>query len=149
MTKKGFVYRGKIATDVLVYVRDVNEERNTVSGTVALGMSGIPLAKISYRFDEFLNYYEETDLCYTRVTFKMSDGEPVAFLWDVEANIGNVMSYMHVGQHGEASLDFYNDCELATVEEYSKLKQELESIGYMLDLQTSSRMPTGFKDGYI
>lgn len=149
MIKKGFVYRGKMASDVLVYVQNVSEERNTVAGLVQVGMSGISLAKLSYRFDDFLTYYEETDVCYSRVTFKMSEGEVIAFLWDADANTGNVMSYMHVGQHGEASLDFYRECELATVAQYAELKRELESIGYMLEVQVSSVMPTKFKTGYV
>lgn len=147
--KKGFVYRGKIADDVLVYVESVNEERNFVIGLVRVGASGTAIAKLSYRYDEFLNYYQETDLAYTRVTFKLSEGEVVAFLWDVPANKGNVMAYMHVGQHGEASGEFCRELELATEAQYASLKAELESIGYLLSVQTSSRMPTIFKYGRL
>lgn len=66
----------------------------------------------------------------TRVIFKMSDGECVAFLLDCPANLGNVLSYMHIGQHGEASIEFFNDCKLATEGEYKDLLVELWSIGY-------------------
>lgn len=78
-----------------------------------------------------MNYLSET-----RVIFKMSDGECVAFLLDCPANSGNVLSYMHVGQHGEASLDFFRECKLATEEEYKDLREELESIGYRLYLRS-------------
>lgn len=167
MIKKGFVYRGKIAKDVLVYVRDISEDTNTVVGVVniGMGMNGVaPLAVISYRQDTFLNYYEETDIVYTHVTFKVSDGEVVAFLWDVDANTGNVMSYMHFGQHGEASHEFYFSVPHATYAQYKDLYEELESLGYMLDTNSeyqqgvddamayeygSSPMPKKFKDGYI
>ena len=72
----------------------------------------------------------------TRVIFKMSDGECVAFLLDCPAYYGNVLSYMHIGQHGEASLEFFRECELATEEEYKDLREELESIGYRLYLRS-------------
>jgi hypothetical protein len=149
MIKKGFVYRGKIATDVLVYVKAVSKKTNTVVGIVTMGVRGIADATISYRYDDFLTYYEETDIAYTRVTFKLSDGEVVAFLWDVPANKGNIVSYMHVGQHSEASGEFYRDLELATEVQYESLQAELESVGYLLNVQTSSRMPTIFKYGRL
>lgn len=68
----------------------------------------------------------------TRVVFKMLEGEPIAFLLDVEANPNMVMSYMHVGQHGEASMECYQECPLAEESQYADLKSELESIGYHL-----------------
>jgi hypothetical protein len=76
------------------------------------------------------------ELVDTRVIFKMSDGECVAFLLDCPANYGNVLSYMHVGQHGEACIEFFNDCKLATEEEYKDLREELESIGYRLYIRS-------------
>ena len=72
----------------------------------------------------------------TRVIFKMSDGECIAFLLDCPSNYGNVLSYMHVGQHGEASVEFFRECKLATEEEYKDLREELESIGYRLYLRS-------------
>jgi len=71
-----------------------------------------------------------------RVVFKMTpvcseyEQECIAFLLDVDANFGYVMSYMHFGQHGEASLAFYRQCRLATEDEYRDLLWELDSIGY-------------------
>ena len=38
-------------------------------------------------------------------------GEDVLFIIDAPANYGNLLSYMIVGQHGEASLEFYHDCK--------------------------------------
>jgi hypothetical protein len=85
---------------------------------------------------------------YTRVIFKMTpnkktaggiplnDSECIAFLMDVPANTGCIMSYMHVGQHGEASLDFVRECKPATPEQYADLKNELENlVGYELDIR--------------
>jgi len=70
----------------------------------------------------------------TRVVFKKSQGEVVAFLLDVPANKGMIMSYVHVGQHSEASKEFYQESFLATPKEYNDLKEELESIGYDLEI---------------
>jgi hypothetical protein len=76
-----------------------------------------------------------------RVVFKMtpvqkefdeSVPECIAFLLDCPANKGYVLSYMHIGQHSEASIDFVRDCRLAKPEEYAELKTELESLGYDL-----------------
>lgn len=83
----------------------------------------------------------------TRVVFKMTEDEPIAFLFDVETNIGNIMSYMTVGQHGEASIDFARKCRLANEKEYSGLKKELESIGYSLYLR--KKIPARFTKGII
>jgi hypothetical protein len=58
-------------------------------------------------------------------------GEVIAFLLDVDANPGFVVSYMHVGQHGEAD---YRLCLSRTVPakpyEFSSLARELRVIGY-------------------
>jgi len=82
----------------------------------------------------------------TRVIFKMTpdaqfitERECIAFLPDIPSNEGNIMSYMHVGQHSEASVGFYHDCTPATDEQFANLREELESIGYRLYLRNSSR----------
>jgi hypothetical protein len=83
----------------------------------------------------------EKDTEITRVVFKMTPkyprlvfGQPevIAFLLDVPANYGSIMSYMHVGQHGEADNGFARECKRATPEQYKDLKAELESLGYNL-----------------
>jgi hypothetical protein len=75
----------------------------------------------------------------TRVVFCLIPNEPqkdevIAFLYDVPANSGNVMSYMHTGQHSEASKGFSFECKLASPEQYSDLKTELELLGYELQV---------------
>ena len=45
-----------------------------------------------------------------------------------DCNPGMVESYMHVGQHGEATRHLGRDLRLATPEEYADLKRELEGI---------------------
>ena len=52
--------------------------------------------------------------------------EVVAFFPETEANYGNIMSYMHIGQHSEASYEFYTETKKATEEEYKSLLEELK-----------------------
>lgn len=47
---------------------------------------------------------------------------------------GNKPSYAHVGQHSACSVGYAGECNLATPEQYSSLKSELESIGYDLNV---------------
>lgn len=35
------------------------------------------------------------------------DGNPVLFFPEVEANRGNILCYAHMGQHSEASIEYY------------------------------------------
>ena len=68
------------------------------------------------------------------VEFKKTpdDGTVIAFfpqtMHDGSCNPGNIMSYEHNGQHGEASIDFYHDCTNCFEEDYASLLHELEGI---------------------
>ena len=74
----------------------------------------------------------------TKVAFrKFDDGDIIALFPEERFTVDHlkyVSSYMHVGQHGTASEDLINDLEDAEPEEYEALKQELEEIGYELDV---------------
>lgn len=61
---------------------------------------------------------------------KFSDGAVIALLCGTAKDCcpGNVMSYMHVGQHSEASRGIGRNLKLATPEEYEPLLRELEAI---------------------
>jgi hypothetical protein len=49
--------------------------------------------------------------------------------------------YVHVGQHGSASLAYCNGCDEVTDRaEYADLAAELESIGYVLYVLSKARM---------
>jgi len=63
---------------------------------------------------------------------KKHGGGIIAFLPDIEANPGMIMSYEHIGQHGGASLRIMGrpDTFLAKPEEYQELLAELKMIGY-------------------
>lgn len=71
----------------------------------------------------------------TRVIFKMYRNECVAFLLDCPARYPYVLSYMHVGQHGEATMEFFHECKLAPESIFEDLREELESMGYRLYLR--------------
>lgn len=83
----------------------------------------------------------EKDTTKTKVIFRKwkEDGDIIALFPELNhangaANRGNIMSYMHVGQHGEASESLLRERSrlvTATEEEAADLKAELESIGYL------------------
>ena len=59
---------------------------------------------------------------------KNKDDEVIAFLPELPANYGNIMSYMHIGQHGESSYQFYLTTKKTNKEEYEGLLSELQRI---------------------
>lgn len=69
---------------------------------------------------------------------KFDDGEVIAIFPNIypvaENSTANVLSYMHVGQHGMASECLVNELEKASKEEYTPLKKELEMIGYSINV---------------
>ena len=71
------------------------------------------------------------------------DGTVIAFfpetLRDGSCNPGYLMSYVHDGQHGEASIDYFRECRPCSEEEYADLLTELEGI-YTDGLRVLKRM---------
>lgn len=77
----------------------------------------------------------------TKIIFRKwkDNGDIIALFPDLNysngcANKGNIMSYMHVGQHGEASEAILRNRGLlvtATKEESADLLAELKRIGYV------------------
>lgn len=59
---------------------------------------------------------------------KDKEGNIIAFLPELRVNHGNIMSYMHIGQHSEASHQFYAETKKANESEYNSLLDELKSI---------------------
>lgn len=82
----------------------------------------------------------EKDEFTTKVIFK------IAAPWEIEGrqmpqdviaffpDESPLMSYQHIGQHGESVLGYLLECEPATPEQYADLKEELESLGYNLEI---------------
>lgn len=82
----------------------------------------------------------------TIVIFRMASGnysgaqpEVIALFPDLPGTTdpSTCLSYAHYGQHGAATASGHG-WRLATVEEYTPLKRELESLGYALDVKTRS-----------
>jgi hypothetical protein len=74
----------------------------------------------------------------TRVIFKkrltsgdIIRGDIFACLLDVPADKYKVVTYQHIGQHGEDDIYYCSGCKAATPEEYAPLLKELKSIGYI------------------
>ena len=65
-----------------------------------------------------------------RPEFDEEGGDIIALLPDTEVNYGNIESYQHIGQHGEASVGIIRDTIPARPHEYADLLAELRSIGY-------------------
>ena len=75
---------------------------------------------------------------------KTKSGEVIAFFPEFHVQRGNIMSYMHIGQHGEASLDFYYSTKKANVQEYEPLLNELK-VAYD-DCILTVRQKLSYKD---
>lgn len=73
-----------------------------------------------------MNERESVNVCFR----KFDDGDVIAFIGGYECNPGWIMSYMHIGQHSEASIEFMEVLNLCTPDEFKALLDELESIGY-------------------
>jgi len=67
----------------------------------------------------------------TKVKFVIFKDEVVALFPEEKGINGYIMSYQHVGQHGDADKSLLK-CKKATPEQYKDLKKELEEIGYSL-----------------
>ena len=75
-----------------------------------------------------------------KVIFRKVDSEIIAFFPELPAKYTCIMSYMHIGQHCEASLSFYHDSKVATMEEYMPLLEELRGIYDDCELVVRQRM---------
>ena len=73
--------------------------------------------------------FAESSMDVVDVVFKKDgeDGTVVAFFPD-ERNGDMIMSYEHNGQHSDASIDYFNECEPCSEEEYAPLLTELEQV---------------------
>lgn len=71
---------------------------------------------------------------------KDSDGKIIAFLPELSANVGNIVCYAHIGQHGEASIEYYHGTEKALPSEYEPLHKELKRIYSDVELSVKRRI---------
>jgi len=70
--------------------------------------------------------------------------EVVAFFPEASANYGRILSYMHIGQHSEADLEFYHNTKKATEDEYKSLLVELKMRYHGCDLIVKQKI--NYKD---
>lgn len=56
------------------------------------------------------------------------DGTIIAFFPECSANYGNIVCYQHIGQNGEASLEYYYSTVKANPDEYEELYNEVKGI---------------------
>lgn len=61
---------------------------------------------------------------------KFPEGDIIALWCDRNNNEKYVCSYMHVGQHSEASGSLIHELEKATYLEYEDLMNEMKGLGY-------------------
>lgn len=66
--------------------------------------------------------------------------ECIAFLPEVLSNPGNIFSYMHVGQGGEASSEFFYECSPASWDESHELETEISNV-YDVEVIRIKRLP--------
>ena len=65
---------------------------------------------------------------HVKVIFREFEGEAIAFFPETRVNYGNILSYQHLGQHCEASLEFYWETNVADEPVYSPLLEELKQV---------------------
>lgn len=72
---------------------------------------------------------------------KDSDTEVFAFFPEMDYNDtpGLKTCYAHIGQHSACHIDYAAECKPAGPEHYQQLKEELESIGYELEVLNSDQ----------
>lgn len=71
---------------------------------------------------------------------KDSDGKVIAFLPELPANYGKIVCYAHIGQHSEASIEYYHGTKTALPSEYEPLNDELKRIYSDVELSIKRRI---------
>ena len=70
----------------------------------------------------------KVSVIFRKARYQDGTEEIIAFFCDKPATYGNILSYVHIGQHCEISLEFYRDTKPATEKEYAELFSEITSI---------------------
>lgn len=79
----------------------------------------------------------------TKVIFRKFKDNAIIALFPEDASRINytIGDYMHVGQHGQCNYNFIvKQTKLATEAEYKDLFNELESIGYNLNIRKKTKL---------
>ena len=128
-------FRGTLTQTIASYVTiDAADEQDAIRKVEQMREKGqLPSPVL---LDEQVSAVEQRD----DVVFRIyPDGEVLALLPEYIANNnGDVMSYMHNGQHGAADFDgVFEETREATKEEYADLLKEMTDIGYNLNVISS------------
>ena len=70
---------------------------------------------------------------------KDKHNDVIAFFPEARVNYGNIMSYMHIGQHGEARYESYLTTRKANENEYADFFAELRVIDDDCELVVKQR----------
>ena len=73
------------------------------------------------------------DVHFRKFKGDFADQVTAVFPYQIEDHL-NTLCYSHVGQHSACHIDYVHGSKPATESEYQALKQELESIGYELNI---------------
>lgn len=104
------------------FCRMPSEERNTKNRIIFLEKTIADLEKDTYKTDVIFRKYKDGDII-------------ALFPHDIINSRGHVKSYMHVGQHSGADyMGVIMKTKPAKIDEFTDLKDELESIGYDLNI---------------
>lgn len=99
---------------------------------------------VKHCYDMLNNFLEPA----TKVIFRYWNGDVIALFPELpgDMNPETCMSYMHVGQHSAADYGHIIDqTKPAKPEQYAELAQELESIGYKLEIKKRANWQTHAK----
>ncbi len=75
-----------------------------------------------------------------RMEYNAGEWTPILFLPDAEVNFGMIGCYSHIGQHSEASLDYYRDTRAPKDGECDDLLREYASIPPRCKLRVLRRL---------
>ena len=96
-----------------------------------------PLAAMAHICNRETGYkrISHQGICAVRVVFRKCE-YGVTAIFDDREEYPYLTGYAHIGQHHKVSMDWVRkDTRLATEEEYTDLKKELISRGYILDVR--------------
>ena len=69
-----------------------------------------------------------------RFYYHSDNNDLFAFFPNVKETRNSYLCYSHIGQHATCTYGYVLDCREATKDEYKSLVNELESLGYNLNI---------------
>ena len=115
------------------------KKRRDKSGINQLKKTGAEKMKKSNPKQNMMENNEEP----TKVMFLVNNNELFAYFPEEIHNGEYRTGYSHIGQHSAVHPEYAEESREATPEEYQDLKNELEGIGYNLDILNTTNETTG------